>query len=179
MQEQIADGTVSPCVDLYTDDYRKKAYLDVHATWADRNFQLQHSVLAVRHFGTDAHTAANTATAVKAILAEYSLPADNTPVTTDHGSNIVSALRSNIRLDCLCHRLHTVLETAWSETKTADPDAVEYETAISDLCRYVKQATAIQEQMPVSLKQGGDTRPWTSMYRRVHSASVGGQSGSC
>jgi len=77
-------------------------------------------------------------------------------VTTDHGSNVVAALRSNIRLDCLCHHLHTVLETAWHETKTADPDAAECETAISDLCRYVKQATAIQEQLPVSLKHGGD-----------------------
>jgi len=67
----------------------------------------------------------------------------------------------------MCHRLHTVLESAWRETKSADPDASSYETAVSDLCRYVKQATGIQEQLPKSLKHGGDTRPWTSMYRRA------------
>jgi len=63
--------------------------------------------------------------------------------------------------------LHTVLETAWRETKSADPDAASYEMVVSDLCRYVKQATGIQEQLPKSLKHGGDTRPCISMHRRA------------
>ena len=169
LKHQIEDSTVSLCIDLYTDDFRKKAYLDVHATWIDRDFIMEHAVLAVRHFGTEAHTGVNISSAVNAILREYNLSEDDTPVTTDHGSNIMAALRSNIRLDCLCHRLHTVLETAWRETKLADKEAADYETAVSDLCRYVKQATGIQEQLPVSLKHGGDTRPWTSMCRRAES----------
>lgn len=172
LKEEIDDGTVSLCLDLYTDDYRKKAFLDVHATWADRTFTLHHAALAIRHFGIGAHTGDNISTLANVILAEYGLPEEETPVTTDHGSNVVAALRSNIRLDCLCHRLHTVLETAWKETKTADPEAAEYETAVSDLCRYVKQATGIQEQLPVSLKHGGDTRPWISMYRRAQSVET-------
>jgi len=105
------------------------------------------------------------AAAVSGILVKYGIPEDTTPVTTDHGANVVAALRNSIRLDC--HRLHTVLESAWRETKSADADASAYETAVSDLCRYVKQATGIQEQLPKSLKHGGDTRPWTSMYRRA------------
>ena len=163
------DGSVALCIDMYTDDYRKKSYLDVHASWVDRDFSLHHAALAVRHFGPDAHTGDNISTAVNGILAEYNLSEEDTPVTTDHGANIVAALRNNVRLDCFCHRLHTVLETAWRDTKNDEPEASRYETAVSDLCRFAKQSTGIQEQLPKSLKHGGDTRPWTSMYHRAES----------
>ena len=88
-----------------------------------------------------------------------------TPVTTDHGANIVSALKNAVRLDCMCHRLHTVLESAWRDTRRDEPEASAYENAVSELCRFVKQSTGIQEQLPKSLKHGGDTRPWVSLYR--------------
>lgn len=167
LKEPNSDGTVSLCLDLYTDDYQKKAYLDVHASWISRDFSLTHSALAIRHFGFIAHTAENISDAVTNILNIYGLSLDDTPVTTDHGSNVVAALRNNVRLDCFCHRLHTVLETAWRDTKIQEPDASAYESAVSDLCRYVKQATGIQERLPKSLKHGGDTRPWIAMYRRA------------
>ena len=89
LKTMVEDGTVSLCVDMYTDDYRKKSYLDVHAVWVDREY----SVLTVRHFGTAAHTGANICSAVNGILAEYNLSEQDTPVTTDHGSNIVAALK--------------------------------------------------------------------------------------
>lgn len=163
------DGSVSLCLDMYTDDYRKKSYLDVHASWIDRDFLLRHAALAVRHFGTAAHTAVNISAMFNNIMAEYHLSEQDTPVTTDHGANVVAALRNNIRLDCFCHRLHTVLETAWRDTKLQEPDANVYETAVSELCRFIKQSTGLQEQLPKSLKHGGDTRPWISMYRRAES----------
>ena len=165
----VEDGTVSLCVDMYTDDYRKKSYLDVHAVWVERDYNIHHAALAVWHFGTAAHTGDNICSALSGILTGYGLPEQDTPVTTDHGSNIVAALRNAVRLDCMCHRLHTVLETAWRDTKAEETDAAAYETAIAELCRYVKQSTGLQEQLPKSLKHGGDTRPWTSMYRRSES----------
>jgi len=106
------------------------------------------------------------------ILSEYGLSEQDTPATTDHGSNIVAALRNAVRLDCLCHRLHTVLESAWRDTRRDDPDAAAYETTISELCRFEKQSTGIQEQLPKSLKHGGDTRPWMSMFRRAESVEA-------
>jgi len=52
----VEDGTVSLTVDMYTDDYRKQAYLDVHAVWIERDYSVQHAALAVRHFwNTGAH----------------------------------------------------------------------------------------------------------------------------
>lgn len=95
------------------------------------------------------------------------MSAEETPFTTDHGSNVVAALKKGIRVDCMCHRLHTVLENAWKDTREQDHDAAAYEVAISNLCRFAKQSTGIQEQLPKSLKHGGDTRPWVSMFRRA------------
>ena len=56
LKDSVHDGTVSLCIDMYTDDYRKKSYLDIHASWIDRDFSFHHAALAVRHFGTLAHT---------------------------------------------------------------------------------------------------------------------------
>ena len=169
LKDAIDDGAVSLSIDMFTDDYTKKSYLDIHASWVDRDFSRHHAALAVKHFGVAAHTAVNISTCVTDILAEYGLPEHDTPVTTDHGANIVAALRNNVRVDCLCHRLHTVLESAWRDAKSDEPDAAAYETAISELCRFVKQSTGLQEQLPTSLKHGGDTRPWVSMHRRAQS----------
>jgi len=105
------------------------------------------------------------------ILEEYNLPTGDTPVTTDRESNIVAALRNSVRVDCACHRLH-VSEIIVERHEEQVTDAASYETAVSDLCRYVKQATAIQEWLPKSLKHGGDTRSWTSMYRRAESVEA-------
>lgn len=81
-------------------------------------------------------------------------------------------MKNNIRLDCLCHRLHTVLESAWRDTKRDEQDAATYETSISDVCRFAKQSTGVQEQLPRSLKHGGDTRPWVSMFRHADSVEA-------
>jgi hypothetical protein len=160
---------MSMCTDMYTDDYRKKAYIHVHASWINRDFELNHTALAVTHFGTESHNADNIRDALTAIVNDCGSSLADIPTTTDHGSNIVAALRDNIRFDCLCHRLHTVLETAWRETKLQEPEAAEYESAISDLCRFAKQASGLQEQLLTSLIHGGDTRPWVSMFRRADS----------
>ena len=69
----------------------------------------------------------------------------------------------------MCHRLHTVLHNSWNDTINEEPEAQHYETSISELCRFAKQSTGFQEQLPKSLKHGGDTRPWFSMYRRSES----------
>ena len=167
LQDPVADGTLSLCIDMYTDDYRKRAYLDVHSSWVERDFTSHHTALAVRHFGSDAHTAENIHSAVAAILAEYSIGVDDTPITTDHGSNVVAALKNGICLDCMCHRLHTVLQSAWKDTREQVPEAAAYEVGISELCRFAKQSTGVQEQLPKSLKHGGDNRPWISMFRRA------------
>ena len=83
--------------------------------------------------------------------------------------NIVAGLRDPPRLDCACHRLHTVFNDSYKETQNQCPKFKEHEDAVCILCKYVKQATGIQETLPVSIKHSGNTHPWTSIYRRSHS----------
>ena len=54
------------CDELYSHDYRRKAYVDVHVTWVDWQFTRQHVLLAVCQrvssfltapFSSEAHTA--------------------------------------------------------------------------------------------------------------------------
>lgn len=167
LTDPIADGTISLPIDIYTDDYRKQSYLDVHANWVERDFSCHHTALAVRHFEPSAHTAKQIQIAICNILSEYGISLQDTMFTTDHGSDVEAALETSVRLDCLCHRLHTVLESAWRETREENAEAAAYEVAISELCRFVEYSAGIQEQLPKSLKHGGDTRPLVSMYRRA------------
>lgn len=65
-----------------------------------------------------------------------------------------------------------MLESSWRDARRDSPDAAGYENAIAELCRFAKQSAGIQEQLPKSLKHGGDTRPWVSMFRRAESVEA-------
>ena len=53
LEPMVQDSTVSMCLDMYTDDYQKKSYLDVHATWICQEFIIYHAALAVRPWSTN------------------------------------------------------------------------------------------------------------------------------
>jgi len=40
LKPMVEDGTVLLTVNMYTDDYRKQAYLDVHAVWIERDYSV-------------------------------------------------------------------------------------------------------------------------------------------
>ena len=92
-------------------------------------------------------TLLKTSTQLSVPYSEYSIPVDDTPITTDNGSNVVAALKNGVRIDCVCHRLHTVLQSAWKETREQVPKAAAYEVAISELCRFAKQSSGVQEEL--------------------------------
>lgn len=86
---------------------------------------------------------------------------------------MVKGFENHVRLDCMDHRLHTAVSTAWVLTQVKHnicllcvlckdplfqkncPAAHLYERACAELCTYVKQAGGIQEQLPATLKHGG------------------------
>lgn len=170
-KDPIADGSIAITTDMYTDNFRKRSFLDVHCFFVDEKFSLRHKLLAVKHFGIVSHTGENIARALTAVFDEYGLSKTDTPTVTDKGSNIVKALKiqENVRLDCMNHRLHTCLRDAWELSCDKDKQLKFYEESSSSLVTFVKHSSGIQEQLPCSLKHGGDTRPWTALYRRADS----------
>jgi len=97
-REPIDDGSISPGIDMYMDDYRKKSLLDVHATWIDRNFAMDHAVPACNTSGSCAHGSEHRGSRWR-----HHQNAADTPVTTDHGSNMIHPA-------CSCHPTTCVLE---------------------------------------------------------------------
>ena len=77
--------------------------------------------VAVEHFRTDSHTGVNILKHYQQITEEYGMISFSAPVVTDKGSNMVSGLRDSPRLDCICHRLHTVFTDAYKEAQRLVP----------------------------------------------------------
>ena len=144
-QGAIADGAIAITTDMYTDDFKKRSFLDVHCFFVDEEFQLQHKLLAVKPFGTTSHTGENIAKALDEVFEEYGLSKKDTPTVTDKGSNIVKALKiqENVRLDCMNHRLHTCLRSAWQLSFEEDTQLKAYEESSSSLVTFVKHSSGI------------------------------------
>ena len=154
LYEPISASAVALTTDMWTDNYRKLSYLDVHGFWITDEFKLDHSLLAVDHFGKDSHTGDNILKHYSRIVEEYGLISVSAPVVTDKGSNMVAGLRDSPRIDCGCHLLHTVFNDSYKETQSQCQKFKEYEDAACVLCKYVKQATGTQETLHVSIKHG-------------------------
>ena len=106
------------------------SYVDVHAFWIDQSFEMKHYILAIRHFGTERHTAGNIAQTVQKISSEYEIDTSNVTATTDRGANVVSAFRMGLlnscaRLDCMALRLHTCFTALWSRACCAQLELLE------------------------------------------------------
>ena len=147
-----------------TTDVNKNSYLDLTLFWIDTDkpvWNLSHSSFSCKHF-PERHTAANISCLIKEALRELTLE-DETPCTTDKGANVVCALNFAARIDCACHRLNTVIESAWSEIQQCNSDLNDLDKFTKEQVRYVHQAAGIQARLPTTLKGGGLTRPWRSL----------------
>ena len=51
LHEPICSSAVALTTVMWTDNFRKLSYLDVHAFWVSNEFALKHCLLAVEHFG--------------------------------------------------------------------------------------------------------------------------------
>jgi len=153
-------------LDLMTDDFCKRSYLDIHAVWINTEFEIEHCLLAMKHFGTERHTGDAIMNATYSVFEKYDIGDPNQiTITTDRGSNVVNAFQHSTRLDCFDHRLHTTLCDAWSAAME-NTEIKLYDSAASNLCSYVRSCSGLQEQLPVPMKSPCITRTWTSLYER-------------
>ena len=108
------------------------------------------------------HTGKNINKIIDDDLIELGLNLEDTPFTTDKGSNIICATESKTHVDCSCHRLNTAIDTTWKQVMAQDNNMQQLNTFSYKLVKYVNQASGIQSNLSVSLKHGGKTRPWRS-----------------
>ena len=99
--------------DMWTDDYKQRNYTTLTGHWIE-NWILHNRVLTTEEFdATLAKTGINVKRQLEDIFQAFGLDTthlDNAIFTTDRGSNIISALKEEERLDCINHVLNRVVQ---------------------------------------------------------------------
>lgn len=170
------DGAISMVTDMWSDNVVQNSYIEVTFFWVSEHtdsleWSLKRGMYACKYF-PEQKTAENICKSIDETLSQAGLNPETVPVTTDKGSNVVAATAHKIRVDCACHRLHTAIECAWNNCKTACSSLEELDENCRKLVQYVKKTTGIQSQLTITLKQGGATRPWRALVNMMKSIIV-------
>ena len=155
--------------DLWTDDYKKIAYLTMTMHDVSADWEWETRVLATKSIVSGTKSAHVIKNETDAILTSYDLTSEdikNILTVTDRGTNFVKAFCDRRWLPCTCHVLETVIRRTF---KSGQLNAVTEVTAVLDACKdlvaYVKRS-GVQSRMKKSLKQAVDTR-WSSKYDMI------------
>ena len=141
---------------------QSRSYLDVTLFWVEefglnkRKWSLKHSVYACKFF-PDSKTADYIQVALDQILDDTGLDAENTPCTTNKGSNMVVATKCKCHANRVCHRLSTSINTTYDALCVQSEELRELDDCANSLVKFVKKSGGIQYNLPASLKAGGKT----------------------
>lgn len=164
LSPSISANEVAACTDLWTDDHKKRSYLDFTVFWLDESWSLKHTMLRCKVFEAERKTADNIREEIHTIMAQFDLPTGDTPITTDAGANIVAALNAESRYQCMAHRLSTVLRDAWSYAIKHDKSLCALDEAVRDVSGFIHRSSIMCDDLPLSLKSSCATRPWRSFF---------------
>ena len=94
-------------------------------------------------------TADHIQVALDQILFDAGLDADNIACTTDKGSNMVAATKSNCHVNYACHYLLTAINTAWDVSCAQNEELKELDDCANRLVKnrlvkFVKKSGGIQ-----------------------------------
>ena len=81
----------------------------------------------------------------------------------------MAVTNSRTRIDCAGHRLNTAINTAWKCVLDKSGELKQLNDDYHQLVSYVNHASDVQEELPCTLKHGGVTRPWRSLYSMFYS----------
>ena len=114
MRKVLSHGScISFTSDMWTDQYKQTAYLTITGHWISEDWALISRVLCTEDFdSTQKKTGDNIHRAIMTTLLDLDLidiGTDLVTSTTDRGANMIAALRTDERLDCIAHVLNTVL----------------------------------------------------------------------
>lgn len=170
ISNQISDASnasaLSVTTDIWSDGVVRQAYIDVSVFYVD-NFELKHALLAFRHFN-EAHTATAIFEKVKDIASEFGFNHLTAPYVTDSAANMKAAFRNGEWYACLCHRLHTVVKTAWDELLSSDVEIKIMFEKMINVRRSVHHSVGLDAQLPKKLPNDSPTRFWlglSSLFR--------------
>lgn len=96
-------------LDIWTDKVRKHSYVNINMHYVDDEMVREHTV-CVKPFEEPSKTGDNILKEISGILKCFGLNLhDDITFVTDRGSNIKSALREYVRLDCAAHMVNSIV----------------------------------------------------------------------
>lgn len=150
--------------DMWTDNIKQRAYLTITLHYLDEEWSLISYILSTKEFPDQQKTGFNIRRQLVSILTEFKIPIHRCVITTDRGSNMISAFKNDIRLDCAAHILNTIVTTGLDK---ADPVISDLIDNCKALVKYMKKAS-LQDKLVKTVKQSCDTR-WNSIYTMLQS----------
>lgn len=168
INDSIATNSFSISTDIWTSDYSKNSYMDVHITWFDSTlFSIRHGQYAMEHIQD--HTAVGIKTALHNVLAEIGVvDFAKVNITTDCASNVLKAVQHMSSFKCACHRLNTTIKKAWEQCKDESGDLADLDRAVTSLITNIQHKADIQKQLPVKISTGSQTRAWRGLYEKFN-----------
>lgn len=148
-------------LDLWTDDYKKNSYLCMTIHYINDKWDLIDRVLHTTLWDSNQKkTGDNIKPIVIQNLEKFGISEqfENLIYVTDRGSNLIAALRNNVRLSCTAHILNNILEKT-VDRNTQFSDMI---NASKSLVKFFKQS-GLQNKLSKSLKASVDTR-WNSSF---------------
>ena len=153
--------------DGWTDNVNKNCFIDYSFSVIDSEFD-QHVFQFDMVPFDEKKTADNIFENLSSMLHRIGLSVNNANVITDSARNYIKAMKNVNHFKCVCHRLNTAIEIAYSKTVEKSPYFKLVDTQISDLIGFVNR-TGKQCKLPIKLKSGCVTRPWRRYTDRSES----------
>ena len=136
-----AAGSMCYTTDQWTDNHKHRSYTTLTGHWIE-DWTLHNRVLTTEEFDpTLPKTGINLKEQLEDIFNALGLDSkhiDNAIFTTDKGTNIVCALKDEVRLDCNNHVLNRIVQPSL-EAPNAPKEVCDLLKAVKKLVRYVKK----------------------------------------
>ncbi|KAH9378762.1 hypothetical protein HPB48_017574 [Haemaphysalis longicornis] len=159
------DGRCSMSLDLWTDDYRKVAYITATVAYVSAKWELRSLVLCSSDFPPERKTGEKINKEVVRRCAKLGIDEGILSIVvfvTDQAANIINALRPYARLNCSAQVLNTILRNTFDEWYLPRelPEHLEQLQKLKAIVTFFKQS-GLASQIPHRVSQKLSTR-WNS-----------------
>lgn len=170
IEKAMEKGECSATTDMWTEDYKKKAFITLTVHFFDDKFTLQKNVLFTSFFKFKSKTGKNVKKEILRRFTELGYKKKllvKMRFVTDQGSNVVKALKHPyLRDDCRAHLLNTVLRNTFESDNVP---LIFLKTLITckNIVRHLKQSGKSSE-LPHAVQQQCETR-WNTRLKILNS----------
>ena len=159
--------------DISTDSINKVSYIGVIIYWISgdsHQIWKKNSLLIAFNSFQEAHTTSNISKYLSNLMEDFNI-SNKFPLITDSAANMLKLQEKHPITVCFAHRLNTVVSNSFKETMKTDKHLENLHVTIIEVIKYINKASNLKKSFKTTLKQGGITRAWRSIYAMYSSIS--------